>query len=90
VYVSFRKKYTTNQYTLSDKCLYRIYVKEGNKEIDVIDWHPIEKRFLTNIFYVNTNDLIPNKYYVDIKTPTQTHKSICEFQVISNITQRYM
>ena len=69
---------------------YRIYVKEGNKEIDVFDWHPIEKRFLTNVFYVNTNDLIPNKYFIDIKDRNQTYKEICSFKVVSNITQRYM
>lgn len=90
VYVTFRKKYTTNQYTLSDNCFYRIYVKEGNKEIDVFDWHPIEKRFLTNVFYVNTNDLIPNKYFIDVKDRNQTYKEICSFKVVSNITQRYM
>ena len=90
VEVTFRKKYTTNQYKVLVDCYYRVYVREGNKEIDVIPWHPMEKRFLSNRFYINTNDLIPNKYYVDIKSPLQTYKSICEFQVVSNITQRYM
>ena len=71
-------------------CFYRVYVKEANKEVDVFPWHPVEKRFLSNRFYINTNDLIPNKYYVDIKTPNKTYKSICEFQVVSNVTQRYI
>jgi hypothetical protein len=90
VEVTFRKQYTTNQYKVLKNCFYRVYVKEANKEIDVFPWHPVEKRFLTNRFYINTNDLIPNKYYVDIKTPNRTYKNVCEFQVVSNITQRYM
>lgn len=90
VEVTFRKQYTTNQYKVMKNCFYRVYVKEANKEIDVFPWHPIEKRFLSNRFYINTNDLIPNKYYVDIKTPNKTYKSICEFQVVSNVTQRYI
>ena len=90
VEVTFRKQYTTNQYKVLKNCSYRVYVKEGNKELDVFPWHPMEKRFLSNRFYINTNDLIPNKYYIDVKSPNRTYKGICEFQVVSNITQRYM
>ena len=86
----FRKKYTTNEYRTFSNCFYRLYVKEGNKEIDVINWHPIEKRFLSNRFYIDTNDLIPNNYFIDIRTGSQVYKAISEFQVVSNITKRYM
>ena len=90
VNVTFRKKYTTNQYKVLDNCFYRVYVKESNKELDVFDWHPIEKRYLNNRFYIDTNDLIPNNYFVDIRCNGKTFKGVCEFQVVSNITHRYM
>ena len=90
VEVTFRKKYTTNQYKVLDGCSYRIYVKDGVKEIDVFPWHPFEKRFLSNRFYVNTNDLIPNIYFIDIRTKDTTYKSVCEFHVVNNITSKYM
>ena len=88
--VTFRKKYTSNQYKVLDGCYYRIYVREAEKEIDVIEWHPLEKRFLSNRFYLDTTDLIPNKYFIDIRSKEKTYKAICEFTVVSNITQRYM
>lgn len=88
--VTFRKKYSTNNYKILENCMYRIYVNEGNKEIEVFPWHPIEKRFLSNRFYINTNDLIPNDYHVDIKTKEQVYKNVTEFSVVSDITHRYM
>lgn len=88
--VVFRKKYTTNNYKVLKDGMYRIYVKEGKKEINVIEWHPIEKRFLENRFYIDTNDLIPNKYFIDILYNGNIYRSVSEFEVVSNITHRYL
>lgn len=88
--VTFREKYTTNKYKVLPDAYYRVYVKEAGKELDVFTWTPIEKRFLQNTFVINTNDLIPNNYYIDIKLGNTIYKSISEFQVVSNITNRYI
>lgn len=88
VELTMRKKYTTNEYDVVDNSSYRIYVKESNKEIDVITWHPIDRMPLVNQFVIDTNDLIPNHYFIDIKIGNKTYKEIGDFQIVSNITNR--
>ena len=93
VTVDFRKEYETDKRYLVDGAEYRLYVKDGNREITVIDYQPVEKSFLNNFFIVYTEDLIPNKYYVDIKTKigreTKFFKGALRFKVVSDITERY-
>ena len=91
--VDLREKYSTDKKVLLDKAEYRLYVKDGNREIDVINYHPIEKGFLNNFFMLYTEDLIPNQYYVDIKVSvgreTKLYKQSLRFKIISNVTERY-
>lgn len=94
VEVDFRKRYTTNKKETIDTGEYRIYVKDGNREIDIYDgYQPIESSFLYNYFIVNTNDFIPNTYFVDIKIKsgreTKYFKKALTFRVVSNVTERY-
>lgn len=88
--LSFRKKYTTNEYKTVKDAYYRIYVKEGDKEINVIDYQKIDRTFLENYFTVDTTDLMPNRYYVDIKYKDKYFKDILRFNVVNNITNRYI
>lgn len=88
--VNFREKYTTNKYKVLPNVYYRVYVSDGGRELDVFPWTPIDKRFLQNRFTINTNDLIPNNYHIDIKVGHTIYKSVSEFQVVSRITNRYM
>ena len=93
VVVDFRKEYTTNRKQLLDRAEYRLYVKDGNREYDVIDYTPIEMAFLNNYFIVNTEDLIPNDYFVDVRVvygrETRYYKKALRFRVVSNVTERY-
>ena len=43
---------------------------------------------LVNQFVIDTNDLIPNHYFIDIKIGNKTYKEIGDFQIVSNITNR--
>ena len=93
VTVDFRKEYETDKKFLIDSAEYRIYVKDGNREVVVINYQPIEKAFLNNFFTVYTEDLIPNTYYVDIVThigrETRYFKECLRFKVVSDVTERY-
>lgn len=93
VTVDFRKEYETEKKYLIDGAEYRIYVKDGNREVVVINYQPIEKAFLNNFFTVYTEDLIPNTYYVDIVThigrETRYFKECLRFKVVSDVTERY-
>ena len=80
--------YTSNQEYSIDNLYYRLYTKSGNDNIDVIKWTNIEKSFNNNFFYINTNELIPSKYYIDIKFNRNdeiiNYYNILEFEILNN------
>jgi hypothetical protein len=95
IIVDMRKKYTTDKRETTINAFYRLYVKDANREIDIFGgYQPIEKSFLNNYFTINTADLIPNKYYVDVKVlqgkETLFYKDALHFTVVSNVTNRYV
>lgn len=91
--VDFRQKYETNKKELIDSAEYRLYVKDGNREYDVIKYHPIEKAYLNNFFVLYTEDLIPNQYFVDVRVQCgreiKYYREAIRFKIVSNITERY-
>lgn len=93
VTVDFRREFEGEKKYLIGGAEYRLYVKDGNREVDVINYEPIEKGFLNNYFMIYGTDLIPNKYYVDIKMNTgreiRYFKEALRFSVVSNVTERY-
>ena len=93
VTVDFRKQFTTDKKELIDGGEYRLYVKDGNREVTVIDYTPIEKAYLNNFFMIYTEDLIPNEYYVDVRVQSgrelKYFKNALRFTVVSDVTERY-
>jgi hypothetical protein len=91
--VDFRKKFETNKIELIDNAEFRLYIKDGDREIDVFEYQPIEKGFLNNFFVLHTGDLIPNKYFIDIKVKIgreiKYYKEILKFKIVDNVTNRY-
>jgi hypothetical protein len=85
--VLFRENFTTNN-ILFENSEYRLYIKNKTNEIDVISWDFINKINNSNLFTINTNDLVPNIYFIDIKTrignETIIHKNVLEFKIINN------
>ena len=65
-------------------------VKDGNREVDVLPYQPIEKAFLNNFFVLYTEDLIPNQYYIDVRVQmgreTKFYKEALRFKIVSNVT----
>lgn len=93
IMVDFVEKYTNNVIQITN-AKYRIYVKDGNRELDVINYHPIEKTNDGSFFNIYTMDLIPNDYFVDIQITSdrevKTHKNVLKFKIVDNISERYM
>ena len=89
--VIYRIPYTTSDYEIINESFYRIYVKNGKQEIDVINWEPISTLGRFNSFILNTNELLPQDYYVDIKVhqgrETIIFKNKLHFRVVDNITE---
>ena len=92
--VSCKIPYTTNQEYTTDKIEYRLYVMQGNSEIDVIPWSNVEKAYNANYFIINTNDLIPFRYNVDIKIVYNTeviiHHKQLTFDIVNDLTTVYV
>ena len=91
VEVDFIEKFSYGKKGIPTSAEYRIYVKEANREIDVFNYQPIERKFDNHTFIINTNDLIPNTYYIDIKIVqgknVKYYDNICEFTIVSNVSK---
>ena len=57
--IQAKPSYTNNTAQLLDTMDLRLYVKDGTREIDVIEWDTVNKAFLENYYMVDTNILIP-------------------------------
>lgn len=88
--VFFKIPYTQNEFKLVDNCWYRLYVKDGDREVDIINWDKILKISHNNLFVINTNELVPTEYHLDIKAEVgediRIFKDELTFKIISNIT----
>lgn len=94
VKIDFRVPYTTDQHQLTNTGFYRLYVKDGNREIDVIPYQPIHRTILDNYFTIDMSELIPNQYWIDVKVESgqeiRHYKDLLRFKVVSNITEFYV
>lgn len=94
VYVDFIEEYSMGKKFLPAKAEYRIYVKENDREIDVFQYQPVECRYTDYMFVVDTNDLIPNEYHVDIRIKQDRnikhYENVLTFIVSDNVTNYYM
>lgn len=88
VMVTIKKAYTS-QYVLQNvEAFYRVYVKEGQTEVIVQDWTPINRTPNEYYFIFDTRDKIPNQYYVDIQVNSSgekdTYKKVLMFQIVNS------
>lgn len=92
VNVRYRKPYSTNVKFLNNT-FYRIYTKDGNKEIPVIEWDYIENVGANNFFILDTRALPPAEYHVDIKVKnglqTKIFKDKLWFNIPSEIDHKH-
>ena len=66
---------------------YRVYVREGKTEVQVQDWTELNRTPDSHYFMFNTDDKIPNEYFIDIKVitdrETNTYKRELKFQIVN-------
>ena len=67
VIVNARKPYTIDEVSLIDNLQYRLWIREGNTQVNVIDWTDVDRTFMRNYFILDTSWMIPNEYFLDIK-----------------------
>ena len=87
VNVVLKKAYTTNEVLTQVDTYYRVYVREGQTEVQVEDWTPINRTPNGYYFIFETKDKIPNEYFIDIKVITDrevnTYKRELKFQIVN-------
>lgn len=92
VNVSARIPFTVNQSQVIDNLQYRLYVKEGKGQYNVIDFQDVNRTFNGNYFLLETESLIPNTYYLDVKvTSNYEVRTICDvlkFEIVNQVELR--
>lgn len=91
VQVDFVKEFSYGKTEIPSLAEYRIYVKEGDREINVFPYQVIERRYDNHTFIINTNDLIPNTYHIDIRITQgrniKYYNNISHFTIVNNVTK---
>ena len=92
VIVSTRIPYTVEQTQQITNLKYRIYVREGRNELNVIDFQPVEIATNYNYFLLDTASLLPNTYYLDVLVESNlevtTIKNVINFDIVSESNLR--
>ena len=69
------------------ECFYRVYVIEGQTEVQVQDWTKLNRTSNEYYFIFDMRDKIPNEYYVDLKVISSgeinTFKRTIKFQIVN-------
>jgi hypothetical protein len=85
--VVIKQAYTTNKLLPNVKAHYRVYVREGQTEVQVQGWTRINQTQNEYYFMFDTRDKIPNEYYVDLKVESSgeinTYKKQIKFQIVN-------
>lgn len=87
IYINPRIEYSVRKVKYIGSLRYTLYVKESNgRRVEVISDDLVNKTPNANYFVINTSDLLPNKYYVDIEISRLNevikHKEKLNFEVI--------
>jgi len=87
--VIIKRAYTANQAIRPLNAQYRVYVRQGQTEVQVQDWTQINRSSNEYYFMFDTTDKIPNEYFVDIKVYSSgeinTYKRTLQFQIVNRI-----
>ena len=79
--------YSTNRLLPKVSAYYRVYVREGQTEVEVQEWTKINRTSNEYYFIFDTTDKIPNEYFIDIKVYTSgqvdTYKRTLQFQIVN-------
>ena len=85
--VIIKQAYTTNRLLPKVSVYYRVYVREGQTEVQVQDWTAVNRTPNEYYFIFDTRDKIPNEYFIDIKVESSgevnTYKRQIKFQIVN-------
>lgn len=86
--VVIKQAYTTQKLLPNVSAYYRVYVREGQTEVEVQDWTKINRTPNEYYFIFDTRDKIPNEYFIDLKVTNtgevNTYKKQIKFQIVNS------
>jgi hypothetical protein len=89
VFVNARIPYSVNETSVIDGLQYRLWIREGNTEVNVIDWTDVNRTYTRNYFILDTSWMIPNEYYIDIKLVSnelvKTYTNTLKFNIVNQV-----
>lgn len=92
--ITARVPYTSNQAALVDNIKLRLYIKDGEREVDVISYDNVNKSFFENYYLLDTSMLIPQRYFVDVKMNYNMevieHHDLLEFTIVNEFKNKYL
>ena len=91
--IKAKPSYSTNTVQLVDDLSIRVYVMDGEREIDVIEWDGINRSFSENYYLIDTGMLLPQTYHVDIRIKygmnSIIHHDVLKFTIVSSLNNKY-
>ena len=87
IYINPRLEYSTKKIKYITGIEYRIYFKDSRNEVDIINYQPVNRTHNSNYFILDTESLLPNKYFIDVKIKRNdeiiTYKEKLMFEVVN-------
>lgn len=91
--VTSKNEYSKNKATIYNQLEYRLYVKDGDREITVIDYQKVNQTVSENYFILDTKMLVPQRYYIDVKYNYNLeevyHNNVISFDIVSDLSKKY-
>ena len=91
--VMARINYTQKQMQLIDGIEIRFYVMDGNREVTIFDYDKVNKAYNENYILLDTNNLLPQTYHVDVKIKYGMeeiiHHDLLKFEIVNDLETKY-
>jgi hypothetical protein len=85
--VIVKQAYSTQKLLQKVDIYYRVYVREGQTEVEVQEWTMVNRTPNEYYFIFDTRDKIPNEYFIDLKVESSgevnTYKRQIKFQIVN-------
>lgn len=93
VVIISKNEYSKNKASIVKGLQYRLFVKDGKDEINVINYQNVNQTYTENYFVLDTAMLIPQKYYIDVKykygAEEICHSEILSFEIVNDKAKKY-
>jgi hypothetical protein len=87
--VTAKIPYSISRTEIIDDLYYRLYIKEGEGELTIIEWDKVNRAFNHNFFMLDTSWMIPSTYYLDIKLvnnrQVSVYKDTMKFYIVNEV-----